>query len=479
MGSNILEQIETNIISWYDFKPDSKILFFGDKENKIYLYLKGNYKKVSTNIQDTDYDYAIIMSDRIDYKRIDDAIKCLKETGVILIAFNNEYGITKFVTYNSEERISPLESWVDYENSKERICAKLEECGYSNFNIYMPFPNYKKTDVILTDKLDDMSEKIDRYFKDYNDNTTVIVDEIKLLRNIARNNKELFVNLSNSYLIEASKEKLNTDVKYVSFNNYRKEEYQLTTIIREEIVEKRPTTQKAEDNIKRICKNLTKLNDYEFKILDEYKDNILYSKFIKNRETLDVELGKRYDDEEYVISVLNDIKEKLLKNSVKHNKLNKIKYNDVLKQQKDEVLEKLHYLEYAFYDMVPKNCFYIDGKYYFFDQEWMEKYLPVEFLIYRSIINSYELVRKINVDDLFEKMDLMQYKELFEKIDESLRYNVIDFDRFNCLNRKYCKMYEVLYEKEVLQKQVEGYKENDIKQNEYIKYLEGQLNNNQ
>ena len=467
--------MESNIISWYDFKIHSKTLFLGEKESELYRCLKERCKKVDVDIHSDDYDYAVILSDEIDYDTLKEAIGVLKKSGILLIAFNNEYGISKFVTYDCKERISPLDKEISYKNSKEHLFKTLSTAKFKYINTYMPFPNYKKTDLILSEKLDDFSDKVDKYFKDYDDNFTIITDEIKLLRHIARNSRELFINLSNSYFIEASREKLNTDVQYVSFNNYRKEEYQLTTIIRDKIVEKRPTTKKAEGNIKRICKNLPRLNSYNFEILDNYEEDTLYSTFIKDKKTLDIELGERYEDLNYIVSVLNDIKGKLLENSIKHRKSNKPKYIEILKHQSDELLDKFHYLEYAFYDMVPKNCFYINDEYHFFDQEWMEKFLPVEFIIYRSVINSYDLVKKIDIDVLLEKLELLEYKELFEKIDEYLRYNVIDNEKFDKLNEKRSKLYEILYDKVVLEQQLEEYKTNDAKQNEYIRHLEIEL----
>ena len=471
--------MENNIISWYDFNPNSRILFLGEKESEMYKCIKEKCKKVDVVAGKKEYDYVIMISDEIDFEELSEALGKLKKSGIVLVAFNNEYGISKFVTYDCKNRISPLEDEVNYENSKEHLCEKLVSNKFKYINTYMPFPNYKRADVILSDKLEDFTDKIDKYFKDYDNDLTEVTDEIKLLRHIARNSKELFINLSNSYLIEASREKIDTDVKYISFNNYRKEECQLTTIIKKDIVEKRPTTKRAEGNIKRICKNLVKLNEYDFTILDGYDtdNNILYSTYIKDKKTLDIELGEKYEDQDYIVNILNGIKEKLIEKSINHRKSNKPKYKEVLKHQKDSLLEKFHFLEYAFYDMIPKNCFYIDGNYNFFDQEWMDRFLPVEFIIYRSVINSYDLVKKIDVDALLEKLEILEYKDLFERLDESLRHEIIDFERFEELNLKHNKLYETLYDKVVLEQQLKEYKTNDSKQNEYIRHLEKELKN--
>ncbi len=479
MKGNNLKDLETNIISWYEFKENSKILFCGEKESSAYEYLKGKYKNVEIyNDKYTyanEYDYIIVLKSKIDEATLTKIVMFLKETGIILLSFDNEYGISKFITYKYKTRVSPLEQ-IEASLGKENIENILRNKGYKYINTYMPFPNWKRADVILSGKLESFYDKIDRYFLDYEEDDAIIANEINLLKDISKYDRELFIKLSNSYLLEISKAPIDTKIKYISFNNYRKPQYSLITIIKDDIVEKKQATKEAGANIKRIAQNLEELNKYDFEILDIYENGKLYSKYIKDYKTLDIELAENCDNIDMVIERLNEIKEILLKNSVKYNKKDKKNYNKILNKQKSEMLEKLNYLEYAFYDMVPKNCFYINNKYYFFDQEWMEKYLPVEFIIYRAIINSYDLVRKINIDDLLEKMQIKQYRELFDEIDESLRKKILDIEKFDLLNKTNTKLYQIIYDYQVLKIQNESYKENDKKQNEYIKILENKIN---
>lgn len=481
MKGNNLKDLETNIIAWYEFKDNSKILFCGEKKSLAYEYLKSKYKNVEKYNDEcnytNEYDYIIILKSKIYETEIRKISSFLKETGIILLSFDNEYGISKFVTYKYETRISPLEQ-IEGNLGKEAIQNILRNKGYKYINTYMPFPNCKRADIILSQELESFYDKIDRYFLDYGEDDVIIANEINLLKNISKYDRELFIKLSNSYLLEISKVPIDTSIKYISFNNYRKPQYSLITIIKDDIVEKKHGTQEAVANIKKIAQNLEELNKYDFEILDKYEDGRLYSKYIKGYNTLDIELAKKYNNLELVVKKLNEIKEILLKNSIKYNKKDRKNYNKVLNKQSDEILERLNYLEYAFYDMVPKNCFYIDNKYYFFDQEWMEKYLPVEFIIYRSIINSYDLVRKIDTDELLEKMGIKEYKKLFEEINEELRKEVLDEERFKELNKINRKMYEIVYDYEVLKIQNKAYKENDMKQNEYIKVLENKVQEN-
>ena len=123
--------------------------------------------------------------------------------------------------------------------------------------------------------------------------------------------------------------------------------------------------------------------------------------------------------------------------------------------------------------MIPKNCFYIDNKFVFFDQEWKKENLPIEFIIYRSIINSYDLVKKINVDKLLEKMKLIQYKEQFEKLDAELRNEIIDENIYNEMYNKSIKSIDnIINDNKIANKQIENIKQDNLNKQEYIENLE-------
>ena len=308
MKGNNLKDLETNIIAWYEFKDNSKILFCGEKKSLAYEYLKSKYKNVEKYNDEcnytNEYDYIIILKSKIYETEIRKISSFLKETGIILLSFDNEYGISKFVTYKYETRISPLEQ-IEGNLGKEAIQNILRNKGYKYINTYMPFPNWKRADIILSQELESFYDKIDRYFLDYGEDDVIIANEINLLKNISKYDRELFIKLSNSYLLEISKVPIDTSIKYISFNNYRKPQYSLITIIKDDIVEKKHGTQEAVANIKKIAQNLEELNKYDFEILDKYEDGRLYSKYIKGYNTLDIELAKKYNNLELVVKKIN------------------------------------------------------------------------------------------------------------------------------------------------------------------------------
>lgn len=481
MEQEILKDLKTNVLKWYEFKNNSEIMYIGQNQELI-VYLKKYHKidsvqKIDEIKENKKYDYIIVDTVLIDTVEIKNLKQYIKPESKVIFLLDNKYGIRNFVTYNYDKQISCLDEDTEYVNI-QNICKELQQNEFY-INKYMLYPNKNKVDMIINENYNEILDKIEKYFYNYEDEKIIICNEIKVLKNIQKYDMQLFKKLANSYFIEASLEPIKNDIKYVSYNNYRREKYRLITKIKEDKVEKKEENEKSKSHIKDIVKNLDILKQYNFKILDKFEDDILYSDFIKNKQTLDVQLAENYSNTDYILKIISEIKEELLKHTIGYDQ---IPDDSICKKISPELSQELNFLEYAFYDMVPKNCFYIDGEFYFFDQEWMEKYLPVEFIVYRAIINSYDLVRKINVDELLEKINIYQYKELFEKIDEELRKKLIDVDRLKICQKENRKMYEIVYDNKVLinkmneyEQLIEAYKENDKKQDKYIKMLEYEI----
>ena len=87
--------------------------------------------------------------------------------------------------------------------------------------------------------------------------------------------------------------------------------------------------------------------------------------------------------------------------------------------------------------MILKNCFIIDEECVFFDQEWVEENVPVEFLVYRSIVNVEKLRNKIEEYQLYEKMQIKEYIPLFEKLDGKIGAEIMDEKVFSFYQRKH------------------------------------------
>lgn len=434
-----LEIFNTNILKWYDFDENQNLLQVGENNN-IFEYLKSklnNVKMISgTEIVDEKFQYILFygIENIKNYENI--ITKNLEEDGKIIIIGNNAFGVNNFskYVYDGDNSVQFIESSNNSFESVPRLLKKISKLGFMT-NSYSVYPNYQKAELIFNEKFDISKSQIEKYSSDLEERDIKVFDEIKILSNIIENDKESLINFCNSFFIEVSKKNEFCDVKYASFNNVRKSKFRLVTLIKDEVVEKRAAEKEAEEHLKQIKDNLENVEKLGFKVLDYSKDNKIYSKLVKNQITLDELFYKNYEDKRFIIKTLKDIESNLLQNSIKYDECkDKITYcND------ENILKNLHFLENCYWDLIPKNCFLIDDVFYFFDQEWNKQYLPVEFLIYRSLINCYELVRKIDINEYLNELGIAEYKELFENIDKDLRKEIIDEDIFKVMYLKEVK----------------------------------------
>ena len=493
MEQSVLEKFNSNIIKWYPFEKEKSILQVR-KNEWIKNELEKNNLKIDTveSIEDnTDYkyDYVLIYGYENYNNNIKEIISMLNENGKILIIGNNQFGINTWSKYDldSNKGVLKLEEHQKENKTISSIKKELKQEGLDTINTFLAFPDYKTSELIVNEKFDLDKSQIEKYNPNIDEGEIKVFDEIKVLKNILENASEMKEFFANSYFIEASKNKNNNDIKYISFNNCRKEEYQLMTIIKDDVVEKLPTNAKAQKHIENMGKIIKNIKNENIEILDYEENSKIYSKLVKNEKTLDRMLARKYNNIEELIQILNEYKNVLLQNSKSYSEC-KEKINI---DGNEEQLEQLNYLKNGYWDLIPKNCFYINQKFVFFDQEWEKDYLPVEFILYRAIINSYDLVRKINVEELLKEINILQYKELFEKLDEKIRDEIIDNKVHEAMYKKYdLKAIDNLindnkayYEEnsrkdeyiKKLKKYVEELKLDNTKKQEYIEILEEKL----
>lgn len=476
-------EFNINIITWYNFRIGSKILFVGENDS-IIERLKKDHNVFVKNTE-KEYDYIII------YSYCDDVINTylnfLSDNGKLIIIGNNSLGIDNWSKFskNDNEGIKYLEKCNNFSNiynvENELIKNKLL------FNVFYAFPNYKETEIVVKYDKNIDSTKIERFKEKLNEDEFLIFDEVKVLKNIVKYDYNLLKVFGNSYFIETSKSEIENNIQYAFFNKVRKEKYRIITLLKDDVVEKIPETDEANYQIQNIKDNINKLENTDYKILDYIYDNKVYSKLIKNQDTLDILIDKNYDNKEYLINIFNKLKNELMKYKIDYKDCKKnIKFNNLDKS----LILNLHFLKDAYWDMIPKNCFYINDEFYFFDQEWREEYLPVEFIIYRSIINCYGLVKNIDINILLKDLGLLEYKDYFDEINESIFNEIYDKKIYEETHKRKIESVEKIITENIdykidndnkekyinsLNEILKGYEQENLKKEKYIKDLESQI----
>lgn len=448
-----------NILNWYPFKKEEKILQIGRDEKLRELFeervnevVTMEYSKLnSIEIKDN---YDIITLIGIDSKfKLEEILKKLtnnlKADGRFLIAVDNKFGL-RFFAGNPENILNKkFESLIGYNNepgkietyTRKSLEKKLKELGY-NIRFYYPLPDYRMANVIFTDEQLPEYNTVDKYNPYYVEKSDILFNEIDVFREILKTDKEMFTFFANSFLIEASKQECDKTYKYISFNNLRKEEYMLITKIANEYVEKQIVNKKAKKHYQNIKDNIQILNDNNIKTVDYIEEEKIRSRYIEQRYLLNnvlTELLEQQKLDEFY-NIIDKYLENISVNTYRETNYEKTVFGkNKIEIDNYKIIENMHFVKNGLWDMTFKNCFYIDNEFYFFDQEWNEPNLPVEFILYRSIFYTISLRRFIPIEKIFEKYNLIPYLKLFEKLDNKIQENIRDNTvwEFYSQNRKF------------------------------------------
>lgn len=449
-----LSMLRKNIINWYPIEKESNVLEinanFGElteelceKANKV-ISIEKSLKKVKAiekrlektanlevivgklkNIElQEKFDYILINSLEEQELLIEDylqfAKKYLKNDGTILFTTDNEFGLK---TYHINCKETKDKKCI----SRNRIEEVLRKFDMKNYKFYYPLPDYKMPNVIFTDKHMPSSESILRDFTLYDENDILVFSEREKYKKILKEDKNLFKVFANSYLVEISAK--DNKIEFVSFGNSRKEKYRMKTVMLEDVVYKQNVTEKGKEHLERIKENIRILKDLNINLLDSYDEDKIYSNLIRKEKTLDRVLIQKSEDGrneeaiELIEKFVAEIKEKLYKEEEKEKTTVFEKYHI---EVEEDMNNKLHYTAFGIFDLIFQNCFYIDDKFYFYDQEWMEENIPIEFITYRSINYLANSKSEINREELYKKFGIIEYIEIFEKLEKILQEKIKD-----------------------------------------------------
>ena len=389
-----------------------------------------NYKN------DEKYDYIIALNET--FKNADDADKFLKLAksklkldGKLIVLLNNKFGVkywSGIKSENDEISYSTL-------NGKEEILElsdfqkQLVEYNFKS-KIYYPMSDNVFTNAIYTDEWLPSEEHINsRYWEFIDDKKDdVTFSEKQVLRELVKKDKNLFKLFVNSYLIVANNSKEDIGVKAVTYGVFRKPEYRIKTVIKSKEVIKTANNNRAEKHILVIKNNIELLEKAGVKTLDKFEDNSIVSEYVENGQALDKVIVQLFKDnrKEDAYAKIEEFKGKVLLKF----QLSTSHTNSVLRKYGVECnakeIKKLTFLKNGLYDLIFQNCFVIKNDFYVYDQEWYEQNVPVEFILFRSIINLPEIENVITHKEMFEHFKLEKYLDVFYELENKMQAEIRD-----------------------------------------------------
>ena len=445
-----LSSVKENLLSWYEFKKNSSLLEIGSRLGELSsLFLKKLSKIVLTeeslerievlkkkleNSENTEIiagDFSDInLEDKFDYIVITDYLEnhdlsvtlskakaYLKDKGTIFVAINNKYGIKNWKGKDDYKALLDSKAKL----TKKYLEDDLNKLGLGNYKFYYIFPEYKAPNLIYSDDYQISMEDISRNFELNEHYEDVGFKENNVLENLFRDEENIINFFANSFLIEISDSDL-SNARYITFTNYRKFDKQIQTIITSDKVIKRAVNSKAEKHIKEMLENGKHFPKNGCVLIDKKKDDVTVESDFISGKRLDQIIEKSADPIAEFDKYKNFLYEANQK--VSYDELDKEKLIEPLRDFDKKTLKDFTYLKFGYIDMIPKNCFVVGGVNFFFDQEWMIKNIPFEFVLKRAIDNTY-LPQNIK-EELFEKYDLNKDKEVFDKIEGWFLDKLID-----------------------------------------------------
>ena len=171
--------------------------------------------------------------------------------------------------------------------------------------------------------------------------------------------------------------------------------YERNAIVLERYFEKKFGFDKT-NNIKLNYTNfsdlLEELEKYQIAVLEEEKIIQTFDEIAQKIQIIQKKQEKLCATNEKLEEERNRLFNLLDENpSTIENKLEKSEENCTNVFQKynieidEETKSKLNFIKYGIFDLIFQNCFLINNEYYFYDQEWIEENIPLEFIIYRAI----------------------------------------------------------------------------------------------
>ncbi len=378
------KQIENNITDWYPFKDDTDYIILKD-------FSKDNIEELELSANN------------------------LKENGKILILMDNNLSVNSICTNNIDK---------DKLFNRKEIENILDKNGLIYRKFYYPLPDCKMTNVIFTDKHLPDRETITRNIKFYEENEIEKNAQNTEFKKILDQDSNLFKIFANSFFIECSKNQFeDNEIEFVSFSNMRKEEYRIKTIIKGDKVYKQAGNDLSKGHIEQIKKNIDILNKVNLNTLDRYEDTTIISSYQENRDTLDKNIidklkNGQVDDVKILINDLfKELKEKLI---IVNPEINVFDKYEIKYEQKN--IENLTFIKYGLWDTIFQNIFFIDDQYFFYDQEWIEENMPIEFIIYRAFKYNQELQNFLDVKEIYKDFNINEENlKLFIDLDNKLQ----------------------------------------------------------
>ncbi len=469
-AEQLIQEMPTGLIKWYDFEKESSVLYVtaGQTEDAAMLRALSEYdvhldcctpEELGGLVEGQSYDYALIMSavERTGSagaaaRLLGMVRRFLKDNGTLLLGMDNRLGIRyfcgdrDFYTGHSFDGIENYTggSMTSFDHiagrsfAKAEIMEMLEQAGFAYHRFYSVFPLLLAPQCLFAEDYMPTEQLDIRIFPQYNYPDTVFLEEEQLYDTLLKNG--LFHTMANGFWIECPVDGRFSNAKQITMSMNRGKENAMFTIIRgDNKVEKKSVYKEGCSKNRKLKDNNIYLAEHGVHVVEaELEKDSLVMPYIDGLSALEYMRKLALEDKELFLKCLDELWEMILSSSehVAYSEIDwdnfepywgKKKADDPLRDRwkkkangtKEEQDSLGVILKRGYIDLVPLNCFWIDEKFVFYDQEVYVENLPAKVILLRTIdlifSNAWQIHQAWSINEVKERYGLKECSELFYK----------------------------------------------------------------
>lgn len=283
--------------------------------------------------------------------------------------------------------------------SRAEMCAMLQEAGFSSLKFYSVLPDLEHPAFLFAEDYLPNEDLAGRVFPFYHHPASVFLEEEQLYSSLIDNG--MFHAMANAYLVECSLDGRHSDVEHVTCSAERGDEYGLYTIIHASgLVEKKPISPVGEERLRLVQANMDALSARGIAVVPStFAEGRIRMDFVKAPMGTAYLRDLLYQDKEQFLAAMDRFAALILRSS-EHVREDAGDGEGVL-------------LAKGYFDLVPLNCFVVDGQFTFIDQEFVIPNYPANVILTRMVDIAYtgnkEMQKILPMEALLDRYGLTRY----------------------------------------------------------------------
>ena len=455
-SQELIREIQKGLLQWYDFKEGSLIFYVGEEDEPLAEMLaeKGTkliYGSCQLGRQESwkrqyrkrfDYIVCVEMLEKDDdpLSILEGFRHVIKDDGKLLLGMNNRLGLRYFCGDRdpyTDRCFDGVEGYKRAYAKKEdsfrgrcyhmaELKVMLKQSGWIRSCFYSVFPELKNPSLLYAEDVLPNEDLANRLLPSYYHPQTVFMDERMLYGDLISNG--MFHQMANGYLIECTLNGVLSDVGHVTCSMDRGREKALFTMIHKSgTVEKRAAYEEGRKRLQSLVEHGNDLASHGISVVDAKIENGSYVMPYIHDEVAQLYLKKLiHRDKEQFLKAMDHFRDLILQSS------------EIVKEDTGDGEGTV--LRRGYLELVPLNCFWIDGEFVFYDQEFYVENYPANAIITRVINTFYsgnpELNRIISKEELFQRYHLTDQIERWHRMEYSFLSKLLNLESLSLFYNK-------------------------------------------